>query len=435
MKSILRALAVLLSPLVLTAQTLPGGFHAAYIEGNVVGSDTGKPLTGAKVDVIGAKIKKNGMTAYAGCGAGFALSANNGNFAVGVGQSNMCVTNEHPFNGNYYVSVSKRGYLPSVQHVDFGTASTNAIGGLVFRLTPAHATIVGHVLSGGKGVPYAFAWVMPDVWAMVGHTPKGHVKGSLVSESPMIRTDQYGNFQISVSPGSYVVMAGKTGYQLVTKTVNPEQQHIFQKMQMMLNKLPAQYRHSGSSLQTLGGPQPGAYVTVATGQTVAANLVLAKAPSPVMSAHPDSAVKPSSFTPHEMTLVGQARLGPNNVLFFTWRHPQRGHEAAGAAIIVRSRSLLGGGKIDPLKDHVKVLYPGGLYGLATLSGCQQPHQSGGNGGCVPGAEIYSFTDPSAKPGVSYYYYIFEMRSFVGIRTLDLSNIGLPHSNALPLLAH
>lgn len=110
-KTTLCALALFLVPLALMAQTLPGGFRAAYVEGNVVGSDTGKPLAGAKIDVIGIDVKDNQMKANDACGAGFALSSSNGNFAVGVGESNMCVSTKHPFNGKYYVLASKRGYL------------------------------------------------------------------------------------------------------------------------------------------------------------------------------------------------------------------------------------------------------------------------------------------------------------------------------------
>ncbi len=437
MKSIFRALALMLSPLVLTAQTLPGGFHAAYVEGHVFGSDTGKPLTGAKIDVIGANVTKSGLKAGGGCGEGFALSASNGNFAVGVGQSNLCVDNKHPINGNYYVSVSKRGYLPSIQHIDFGTRNTNVVGGLIFRLTPAHATIVGHVLSRGTGVPYAYVWVMPDVWAMIGQKQrKQHLKGMLSSERPMVRTDAHGAFQIPVSPGSYVVMAGKAGYQLVTKTVNPALQHWTQSMQAMMAKLPPQYRGSSGSFAALQQPQLGASVTVATGETVVANLVLAKLSSPLPAFH-QVAIKniTGAFTPHEMLLVGQARLEPNNVMFYTLMHPGRNVSAGAEAIIVRSRVLLGGGKIDPLKDRLKVL-SNGFYGLVMMVGCQTAvHYTRSSGECTHESDIFSFTDSSAKPGVTYYYYIFEGQPYVGTGMIDYTKIGLPHSNALPLLTH
>lgn len=299
--------------------------------------------------------------------------------------------------------------------------------GLVFRLTTRARHHRGTRALARKGAPYAFAWVMPDVWAMAGRTPKGHVKGSLVSESPMVRTDQEGKFAISVSPGSYVVMAGKSGYQLLTKTVNPEQQHIFQNMQVMLNKLPAQYRESGS-LQTLGKPQPGAYLT---GQTAVANLMLAKAPSPLRGAHPGGPAATPSFTPHGMALVGPARLSPNNVLFFTWRHPQSGHEAAGAAIIVRSRFLLGGGKVDPLKARQSPL-PRRALGSRRSAGVSSRTSRAATGAARREWRSIRLPTPSAKPGVNYYYSIFETRSFTGVEPLDFTNIGLPHSNVLKL---
>lgn len=320
-----------------------------------------------------------------------------------------------------------------MQRIDFGSHNTNVVGGVIFRLTPAHAAITGHVLWGGKGVPYAYAWVTPDLFARMTHAPKGHMKGSLLSEMPRVRTDAHGNFDIPVSPGNYVVMADKSGFQLMTKTVNPTEQQMFQRMKAILAKMPAQYRGKGN-LQALGQPQPGDYVTVAAGQTVVANLVLTKgSPPPLL--HP-SAMKIPPFTPFETVLVGQARSSPNNVVFFTPMHPDANSVAGHALIsIVRSRVLLGAGKIDPVKDHVKT-FNSPVYGFASKAGCQYRSGHVGKSYCTPGAFIDSFTDPTAKPGVTYYYYVFETRPYyVAGNAMDFTNVGLPYSNALSLLTH
>lgn len=425
MKYVASCLMLMLVSPALMAQSLPGGFIGAYVEGNVSGSDTGKPLVGAKIDVIGAKVSKNSIKANNGCGTGFALSAADGNFAVGVGQNNRCVSKKHPINGKYYISVSKRGYLPQVEQIDFAAHNTNAISGLIFRLTPSHASVQGHVLSDGNALPYAYVWLMKDPYAMMMHPPKGHGV-PLFSEYPMVRTDAYGKFNIAVSPGSYVVMASKTGYQLITKTVNPSAQQMYQRM-ASIPFMPPQTR---AKLQQLDQPQLGVYVSVATDGVANADLALAKA-APVPGT--PGFMKTSKFSPDKMILTGEARTSPDNVLFFTSLAPEEtGRYVLG---VVRSRTLLGAGKADPFKSHIKSFnflqygYPGGV-------GCRY-HRDGHISVDYCVGSVLSFTDPTARPGVKYYYYIFEAPpySVAPGGEVNFMQLGTPYSNAVQLVTH
>ncbi len=399
MKYIVCCLVLMLVPPALMAQAFPDGFNGAYVEGTVTGGDTGKPLVGAKVDVIGAKVSKKGVKASSGCGAGFALSAANGNFAVGVGQNNMCITKKRPIDGKYYVSVSKRGYLPQQRFIDFGTQHTNVIGGLIFRLDPAHASVQGHVFGpDGKGLPYAYVWLMKDPFATVLHPPKGHVL-PLYSELPMVRTDGNGKFNIPVSPGNYIVLASKAGYELMTKTVSPSAQQVYQRVAAN----PFMTQQMRAKLQAMDQPQFGVHVSVATDGVAGANLAMVKA-SPIPA--PPGIVKRATYAPFKVILAGEARSSPNNVLFFTSQALGGSLHGPTALGIVRSTTLLGTGKIDSKRvtsfNFLQYGYPGEV-------GCRHTPGSFNNDywylHC--GDPILSFTDPTAKPGVTYYYYIVE----------------------------
>ncbi len=102
--------------------------------------------------------------------------------------------------------------------------------------------------------------------------------------------------------------------------------------------------------------------------------------------------------------------------------------------MVRSRKLLGPGKFDPFKDHVKQFnfllygYPGGV-------GCQHRGNHISNYYCAD--LIHSFTDPTALPGVTYYYYIFESApSYVAPGgKINGNEIGRQYSNAVQLVTH
>ncbi len=417
-----------LSP-ALMAQTLPDtdGFVGAYVEGNVAGGDTGKPLVGAKIDVIGAKVSKTGVRANSGCGAGFAMSAANGNFSVGVGQNNKCVDKKHPINGKYYVSVSKRGYLPQQKFIDFGTQRTNVIGSLTFRLDPAHASIQGQVVGpDGKGLPYAYAWLMKDPFAMVMQPPKGHSL-PLYSELPMVRADGNGKFNIPVSPGNYVVLAGKAGYELVTKTVDSFAQQVYQRMAAN-PYLPPQTR---AKLGAMNQPQLGVHVSVATDGIASAHLAMVKA-SP--TAVPPGTMKQPKFRPFKIVLAGQARSSPNNVLFFVSQAPGGSENGSVALGIVRTTTLLGTGKIDPARvtslNFLQYGYPGEV-------GCRHRpgHFNNDSWSFFCEDPVLSFTDPTAKPGTAYYYYIVEGAPY-GIGPGGTSNLmqsGTPYSNGVQIV--
>ncbi len=417
---------LLVVPSAISAQTLPGGFRAAYVEGIVLAGDTGKPLAGAKIDIVGAKETKKGIKEQGGCGTGFALAANNGNFAVGVGQNNMCVSKKHPFNGKYFVTVSKRQYLPEVMQIDFGTHNTNEIGGLIFRLLPAHASIQGQVFSSGKGLAYAHAWAMKDPYGMALHPPKGHIQ-PLVSELPMVRTDANGKFTIPVSPGNYIVMASKSGYQLMTKTNDPAMQQMFQRL--ALN--PAMSGAMRANLQKMNQPQLGVHVSVAVDQIASANLAMVKAPP---SPHPPIVMKKPAFAPFKVVLAGQARSSPNNVVFFTALKFGDSLKGPSEISVVRSRTLLGPGKFNPFKSHVKQLnffeygYPGDV-------GCQHRGKHISNDYCAD--LIHSFTDPTGQRGITYYYYIFESAPvYVGSGgKINFNEKGQQYSNAVQLVTH
>ncbi len=283
MKYIVVFLVLMLFPSAIMAQSLPGGFRPAYVEGMVIAGDTGKPLAGAKIDVVGAKVTKKSIKEQNGCGTGFAMAASNGNFSVGVGRNNLCVNKKHPLNGKYFVTVSKRQYLPQVMQIDFGTKNTSVIGGLIFRLLPAHASIQGQVFSAGKGLGYAHAWAMKDPYGMALHPPKGH-ELVLMSEIPMVRTDANGKFTIPVSPGNYIVMASKSGYQLMTKTNDPAMQQMYQRL--ALN--PYMSGPMRAKLQDLNQPQLGVHVGVAVAQIARATLAMVKASPPP---HPPRGMK------------------------------------------------------------------------------------------------------------------------------------------------
>ncbi len=411
----------------LRAQGMPASFSPAYVEGNVVGGDTGQPLVGAKIDVIGVKVTKAGNKAQNGCGAGFAMSAANGNFAVGVGQNNMCVNKKHPINGRYYVSVSKRGYLPQQQYIDFGMQKTDAIGGLIFRLDAAHASVQGQVLGpDGKGLPYAYAWVMKDPFGMAMHAPKGHAL-PLAGELPMVRTDANGKFRIPVSPGNYLVMAGKTGYQLMTKTVSPAAQQMYQRVAANPFLTP-QMR---AKLAAMNQPQLGVHVSVATDQIANAELGMVAASA---TSVPPGMMKPPTYVPYEMTLAGQARLSPDNVLFFVSQALGGSQHGAVELGIVRSTTPLAGGPIDPA--HVTSLnflqygYPGEV-------GCRhRPGQVNDDYSYLRCDDpVLSFTDPTATPGTAYYYYVVEGPPFAISPggTANLTPLGRPYSNPLPIV--
>jgi len=419
-------LLLMLVPRALMAQTLPGGFRGAYVEGNVM-DGAGKPIVGAKVDVIGAKVKKNSVKEDDGCGTGFAMSAANGDFAVGVGQNNLCVDKKHPINGKYYVSVSKRGYLPQQKVIDFGIQKTNAIGAVEFVLILAHASVQGQVVGpDGKGLPYAYAWLMKDPFAMMIHHPKGHVQ-VLSSELPMVRTDANGKFTIPVSPGNYVVMAAKSGYQLMTKTVNPSAQQMYEKLAANPYMTP-QVR---AKLQEMDQPQLGVYVSVATDGVASADLGMVKAsPSPA----PPGMMKVPKFAPYKVYLVGQPRSSPNNVLFFTAQALGGSEKGPAALDVVRSRTLLGSGKANPFAAHVKT-FNFELYGFPGRVGCQ--HRPGHVSRYHCEDEIFSFTDATAKSGVTYFYYIFEgppVYVSPGGK-IDLTQVGAPYSNAWQIVTH
>jgi hypothetical protein len=426
MKYLGLCLLLTLVPSALMAQTLPGGFRAAYVEGTVVAGDTGKPLIGAKVDIVGAKVSKKGIKAENGCGAGFALTANNGNFAVGVGQNNMCVNKKHPLNGKYFVTVSKRQYLPQIMQIDFGTHNTNVIGGLIFRLLPAHASIQGQVFSGGKGLAFAHAWAMKDPYGMALHPPKGHVLAT-ISEIPMVRTDANGKFTIPVSPGNYIVMASKSGYQLMTKTSDPAMDQMYQRLASNPFMTPQQR----ASLAQMNQPQLGDHVSVAVDQIASADLAMVKASPPPNA--PGMMRKPT-FAPYKVYLAGQARSSTNNVLFFTSQTLGGSLKGPVELYVVRSRTLLGAGNIAAFKSHLKSFnfllygYPGGV-------GCQ--HRAGHISNYYCADAVLSFTDPTAQQGVAYYYSIFESAPlYIGPGgTTNFNEIGSQYSNAVQLVTH
>ncbi len=432
MKRFLAVLALVLAPSIAGAQSLDGSFQPAYVEGNIRAEDTGKPLVGAKIDVVGAKVSSKGIKESSGCGAGFAMSAANGNFAVGVGRINLCTTDKHPFNGKYYVTVAKRGYLPQTQLVDFGAVrGANEIGALEFTLTPSHSSITGQVFgSGGKPLPYAYAFVVKNIYAMALKPPKGHVP-FLMSEMPAVRADGYGKFTIPVSPGDYIVMASKPGYQLATKTVNPLAVQLYQRM----TASPFAGAMMKSRLAQLEQPQLGVAVHVIDAGSVVVNLTMIAAALPLSSAHP-VIVRQAAYNPTELRLIGSARSSPNNVLFFAndlgAYGSDRGHRYS--LSVERSRVLLGATKIDPFKSHIKT-FNFALYGPPSRVGCR--HKPGDNSiyGC--GNSVYSFTDETAVPGRLYYYYIVEgSPNVVGPNgKIIVNQVRAPNSNAVQIITH
>uniref|UniRef100_E6Q0W2 Uncharacterized protein n=1 Tax=mine drainage metagenome TaxID=410659 RepID=E6Q0W2_9ZZZZ len=428
MKRFFAIFALAFAPSILHAQSLGGSFSPAFVEGNIRAEDTGKPLVGAKIDVVGAKVSKKGVKEDNGCGAGFAMSAANGSFAVGVGKNNLCISKKHPINGKYYVTVAKRGYLPTTTFIDFAKIRGNEVGPLQLTLTPAHAAIVGQVFVGGKPLPYAFVFVVKNPYGFALHPPKGHIP-VLASEIPMIRADGYGKFTIPISPGDYYVLASKAGYQLVTKTVNPLAMQLYDKL--------AGNPYAGAAMQSrlapLKAPQLGFAVHVPNFGNAVANLSMMVAVGPRGPEHP-ALVKPVAFLPIEFRLTGAARSSPNNVLFFTADGPYNADTGRYELSIVRSRVQLGGAKIDPFISHIKT-FNMLLYGMPSRVGCR--HKPGHIGSDSCGNAILSFTDETATPGRLYYYYIEEgSPNFIGPNgQVRFMKVGAPYSNGAPIVTH
>jgi hypothetical protein len=430
---------VLCFPMMAHASPFPGGFSEAYVQGNITGGDKGEPIGGAKIWVIGASKKKPN----AGCGMGFALSAGSGNYAVGVGQNNLCVKKKHPINGKYFVEVSKRGYLPQKKLVDFQKLGTNVID-LNFILVKSYSNILVQVTTdAGAPIPYAMVTVTKNPFSLLMktmNTPSGqygtkfkptHKIGPnfAVGLATVFRTDKNGRATIPVSPGDYNVLADKTGYTLTTKNPNPLMQGYANFMMQLPYTNPA-VRAQFS--QEFNQPQPGAFVHVVQGDDVTANLSLAKnltANTPTLFVRSSPQVP---FVPVEYFLDGHARSSPNNVLFFTPRSIMR-QKHRSLWFIVRSRILLGLGKVDPFKAHFKsfdLLF----YGTASPAGCIHKPGHISPKYCVN--DIYSFTDPTGTPGRSYYYYIFEapLPSLTGGEKINTFNIsGKPYSNAVKII--
>ena len=423
------------------AHAFPGGFQPAFVEGNIKAGDTGKPIGGAKIFVIGAKVKKHKIKANQGCGMGFALSAGNGNYAVGVGQNNLCVKKKHPINEKYYVEVSKRGYLSQKTLVDFQKFGRNVIGNLDFTLIPSHSNIIVHVFSGAGPVPYAMVTVMKNPFSLLMktmNTPSGQYGTKFkpskrfgpnmdVGFSTFFRADKNGQATIPVSPGDYYVLADKTGYTLTTQNTNPLMQAYGNFMMQSPFMTPAM---RAKFSQEFNQPQPGVFVHVLSGGGAVANLTLAPGsvkPSPYVGSTPQRA-----FIPVEYFLDGQARFSPNNVLFFTPAGMPSDHSAYNLGI-VRSRVLLGAGKVDPFKARIKT-FNFVLYGWPNPVGCI--HKAGhiSKSYCIQKLPIYSFTDPTGVPGRVYYYYIAEAPVFsVKGGGINLFESGTPYSNAVQIV--
>lgn len=409
----------------LRAQTLPGHFTAAFIEGTITALDTGKPIVGAKIDVVGTKPPRKpgaALKASNDCGAGFAMSALNGSFVVGVGRNNMCISKKQPLNGTYSISISKRGYLTQQKFISVNSGSQQ------FVLIPAGASVQGQIIGpDGNGLPYAKAFLMKNAFTAIvsGRAPKGHIQ-PLVSEVPMVRADKNGNFTIPVSPGDYVVMAGKAGYTLTTKSVNPlEQQYAKMMMQHLPPNMPAKIAQGFKSMET---PQLGEYVHVVTGGVATARLNMEKS----IGKQPIHQItfKSVKFTPFKMALTGSAKRSPNNVLFFTAKVLGQSHPGA-LYDIVRSRTPLASGQANAFKSHIKT-FNFLLYGFPGKIGCRDRAGHLSFYYCVDA--INSFTDTTGKPGVSYYYYIFEYPTQISPQgALNLFQTGAPSSNALRLI--
>ncbi len=428
MKRLLVFLALAFAPSMVGAQSVGGSFRPAYVEGTVRAGDTDKALGGAKIDVIGAKVSKKGVKATAGCGAGFAMTATNGNFAVGVGFNNMCVTKKHPFNGKYFVTISKRGYLPQVEQIDFGARGHNVIGPLEVTLTPSHAVVTGQVFGpGGRPLPYAYAFLVKNPFIMALKPPKGHIP-NLISEIPMVRTDGYGKFTIPVSPGDYVVMASKSGYQLATKTVNPLAIQLYQRM----TASPYAAAMKGRLAQ-LTQPQLGFAVHVPDAGTAVANLVMIKALVPTSLVHSIN-VRQVTYKPTELRLVGMARSSPNNVLFFTDDLGSYNSDSGRYNLsVVRSKVLLGTGKVHPFQAHIKT-FNFAMYGRPSGVGCR--HKPGHKSDTYCGNIIESFTDETAIPGHRYYYYLVESSPNIAVGgKIHIAQVGTPNSNAVEIITH
>ncbi len=429
MKQLIATIVLVLSPAILQAQSLGGSFRPAFVEGNIRAGDTGKPLAGAKIDVVGAKVSKKGIKEQSGCGAGFTMSAANGNFAVGVGRNNLCVTKKHPINGIYYVTVAKRGYLPQTQMIDFGKVGRgNEIGPLEVTLTPAHATIFGQVFVGGKPLSYANAFIVKNPYSGALHHPKGHVI-PLASEIPMVRTDKYGKFTLSVSPGDYYVLASKSGYQLVTKTVNPLAVQLYDK----LTASPFAGAMMQTRLAQLEQPQLGVAVHVPDAGSASANLSMVVAVGQRGPEQP-ARVKAQAYRPVEFRLSGAARSSPNNVLFFTADGPYNGDTGRYELSITRSRVPLGAKKVDPFVSHLKT-FNIIVYGVPSRVGCR--HKTGHISDNYCGNAIYSFTDETATPGRLYYYYIEEgsPNLFGANGRVEAIRAGVLHSNLVQIITH
>jgi hypothetical protein len=382
------------------------GFSPGFVEGHVFSE--GKPLAGAKIDVLGVVVnKKTGKpSAYTICGEGFAFSTASGTYAAGVSRLNTCEKKKKP-NYKYEVEVSKRGYISQKTFISF---KERQIIQKNFILVPSNISIQVHVVGpGGRNIPYAFVILTKNIVFTNAKQILSTRLTEVASEAPLFRTDQNGMAVIPVSPGDYKVTAQKLGYQLATQNHNPLADAACKKFEQRALRF-----HITGSSSCSHQLYPGAFIHASAAGTVypavlelvpqtAPHFVLPKAYQQYLAkmAQKLKKEKTAAFIPDQFILIGFSRLSPNNVFFFQMQHLAQNSQGAVIGIL-RSNLLLSGEKIAP-HSHLKFFNPL-LYGYpSAVSGWLEKK------GITPSDRlIYSFTDPTAEPGRTYYYYVGEL---------------------------
>ncbi|MCL4513407.1 MAG: carboxypeptidase-like regulatory domain-containing protein [Candidatus Eremiobacteraeota bacterium] len=391
------------------AQTI-SGFSPAYVEGHITAD--GKPLGGAKIDVMGAVVsKKTGkVSSYTVCGEGFVLSSSNGNYAVGLSRFNTCGEKNKP-NPNYLIKVSKRGYLSQEKLVSFGKFD---IVQKSFVLSPSNSEIQVQITGpGGKIVPYAYVILTKNVVMTSGAQILKTRLFSVASETPIFRADKNGEVTIPVSPGDYIVTAQKLGYQLATRHHNPLADAACREEEQKAALFGISIRNGKGCGKHL---YPGDFVHLDKGTIRDASLVLVPQTAPSFSMpkgyqeylkhlkHLENQFKTmpkTTFIPDQFILMGTAMVSPNNVFFLKLK--RLSYNSQGALIgLLRSSLPLNMGNKSLRRADVKFFNPL-LYG--------EPSSAAGwkaGSGINPSQVIYSFTDSTAAPGRAYYYYVGEV---------------------------
>jgi hypothetical protein len=329
-------------------------FENAYVQGKILCGE--ELLTNVNITAFN---KESGMAV--------AVNAVNGNYALGL------------WKGEWTITASKEGYyLPKTLQVKLNNKQTSDIN---IDLVKSNAWISGIVINENqKPVPNAFITSIPDMFASK-EGPKSDDQSKMMPSvqftnvfSKDNKTDENGKFKIDINPGSYLLSAHASGYEMSQKNPLPKIPGM--------EDIPEQFR--GMMMSKLKGV--GIPVEVKNGET-RSGVVIILAPATVKP-HKDNIItdendeKIKTVKPQSNILIGESKLTPNNVLH--WTRKENKDESA-FYVIVRSTDE---SFKAPKAEIVTFTLPKYFYGY-------------------PADSFYSFTDNTAVPGQTYWYAVYE----------------------------